>query len=883
MRNKRHMIIHQTTEPLDALCTNKDRSRIAITGRTVVKVFSSCDGKFELIAERNKPRKTMYFSGSIAWCPLRENLIAVTSSVGAIYLWDPETTHMECSYKAHKQLVTKVCFSEFNENILVSGSKDSTVWLYDLRCAEPSLCFASNQDDSIRDIQFCMESKLQDTFVTAGDSGTIRFWDARRPDKPSKEFIAHSSQIYSIALNPQIQSKNLIATAGRDKYIRIWDWSKNMPQFLYTVEMMAIVTRVSWCPDNSWHVACCFAPPSGFVSSDNTIYVWDIRRPFIPFASFDAHTKTCTDMSWPRYGTGGTFLSCGKDGKLIINFTNAPLRPFIYANNVALDTNTSSTDEFIVAVPSSRRKGSPLLMDHFDSFRRRSPSMIFSISPSDPLLMPVKALSYFASNYKITGDSISELCDYNGRVAEYIYRDSLAYTWRVTGLLALQGDIGTTLSHYTNRHAHLVSSFGQNGSFERLPVDHFTPNSNKAFFEHNTKKEQPKQAMECLSNFRESEASMLPIPGSLPSHNELNTNDLVFGDLNFGSVTDDEESHSINWKSIATSTFINCSQLNEEVFDMGKIKYNDDQLLSFSDYWPHHRHFHRSSTRKSRLPSRIAEDLELALSSMNLIEKEEINNRRLFEKTKEEDEEKDDDGLTLSNSSDNDIGQSASVEGDRDFIENVKDISTKTAVSDSEGADSQFQIELETSFSCLSQCTHKQCSIFQFDILPSLKSLLEFFSDLGDVQMCATICMVFGQKIVDYKLVTPSQVDIWFLAYIEILERLSLWRVSAFFVKKCYRARINQLSNESTFVKIWCPHCRSTSTRASMRCLKCRHFYNYTCTICETNVRGIWSSCAECGHGGHLLHMEEWFSQSEFCPVVGCGHVCTKTIKERNK
>lgn len=858
MRKKRFVIIHQTTEPLDALCTNKDRSRIAITGRTVVKVFSSCDGQFELIAERNKPRKTMYFSGSIAWCPLRENLIAVTSSVGAIYLWDPETTHMECSYKAHKQLATKVCFNEFNENILVSGSKDSTVWLYDLRCAEPSLCFASNQDDSIRDIQFCMESKLQDTFVTAGDSGTIRFWDARRADKPSKEFIAHSSQIYSIALNPQIQSKNLIATAGRDKYIRIWDWSKNMPQFLYTVEMMAIVTRVSWCPDNSWHVACCFAPPSGFVSSDNTIYVWDIRRPFIPFASFDAHTKTCTDMSWPKYGTGGAFLSCGKDGKLIINFTNAPHRPFIYANNVALDANTSSTDEFIVAVPSSRRKGSPLLMDHVDSFRRRSPSTLFSISPSDPLLMPGKALSYFASNYKITGDSISELCEYNGRIAEYIYRDSLAYTWRVAGLLALQADIGATLSHYTNRNAHLTSSFdnGQNGSFERLAIDHFTPNSNKAFFEYNKKDQQPHQTIECVSNIPESAtlSSIPPIPGSLPSHNELNTNDLLFGDLNFGNVTDDEESHSINLRSIVTSTLINCSQLNEEVFDLGRRKGNRNQLLNvFGEYRPHHHNnHHRFLTRKNRLRSRINEDLELAISSMNLIEGEEINNRRLFEKTKEEDEVEDD-GLivgsisTLSNSSDNDIGQSASVEGDRDFIEDVKDVSTKTAISDSEGADSQFQIELETSFSCLSQCTHKQCSSLQFDTLPSLKSLLEFFSNLGDVQMCATICMVFGQKIVDYKLVNPNQVDDWFLAYIEILERLCLWRVAAFFIKKCYRTRINQLSNESTFVKIWCPHCRSTSTRASMRCLKCRHFYNYTCTICETNVRGVWSSCAECG------------------------------------
>jgi hypothetical protein len=74
---------------------------------------------------------------------------------------------------------------------------------------------------------------------------------------------------------------------------------------------------------------------------------------------------------------------------------------------------------------------------------------------------------------------------------------------------------------------------------------------------------------------------------------------------------------------------------------------------------------------------------------------EEINCQRSFVKTKVEN---DGDGLligsvsTLSNSSDNDIGQSASVEGDMDFIENVKDVSVKTAISDSEGGvDSQFR------------------------------------------------------------------------------------------------------------------------------------------------------------------------------------------------
>lgn len=42
------------------------------------------------------------------------------------------------------------------------------------------------------------------------------------------------------------------------------------------------------------HIACCHSSPSGFVSSDNAVYVWDIRRPYLPFAIFETHKKTCT-------------------------------------------------------------------------------------------------------------------------------------------------------------------------------------------------------------------------------------------------------------------------------------------------------------------------------------------------------------------------------------------------------------------------------------------------------------------------------------------------------------------------------------------------------------------------------------------------------------
>ena len=34
----------------------------------------------------------------------------------------------------------------------------------------------------------------------------------------------------------------------------------------------------------------------------------------------------------------------------------------------------------------------------------------------------------------------------------------------------------------------------------------------------------------------------------------------------------------------------------------------------------------------------------------------------------------------------------------------------------------------------------------------------------------------------------------------------------------------------------------------------------------------VW--CASCGHGGHLQHIDQWFSKYDTCPVKGCGCRC---------
>jgi hypothetical protein len=39
-------------------------------------------------------------------------------------------------------------------------------------------------------------------------------------------------------------------------------------------------------------------------------------------------------------------------------------------------------------------------------------------------------------------------------------------------------------------------------------------------------------------------------------------------------------------------------------------------------------------------------------------------------------------------------------------------------------------------------------------------------------------------------------------------------------------------------------------------------------------VRGLFTLCEICGHGGHVIHLTEWFARSSDCPT-GCGCKCT--------
>lgn len=60
------------------------------------------------------------------------------------------------------------------------------------------------------------------------------------------------------------------------------------PRNLYQVQTITSVAQIKWRPQRRFHIASC-----AFIL-DYNVNVWDIRRPYIPFAAFEDHKDVVT-------------------------------------------------------------------------------------------------------------------------------------------------------------------------------------------------------------------------------------------------------------------------------------------------------------------------------------------------------------------------------------------------------------------------------------------------------------------------------------------------------------------------------------------------------------------------------------------------------------
>ena|SRR3990167_2818039 len=167
--------------------------------------------------------------------------------------------------------------------------------------------------------------------ASANDNGIIHFWDIRQTGKEAlKQYITgHQGVIFSIDWHHTYG--NLLATAGRDRLIKVWDL-KLEGKPAHVIQTIASVGKIKWKPGSVSHIA------STHAVNDSRIHIWDSERPNIPCYSLTTHNDVVTGLAFDhRDLTGNTIISGSKDGTLrISNILNESYRHFDHLPNSSI-------------------------------------------------------------------------------------------------------------------------------------------------------------------------------------------------------------------------------------------------------------------------------------------------------------------------------------------------------------------------------------------------------------------------------------------------------------------------------------------------------------------------------------------------------------------
>lgn len=210
------------------------------------------------------------------------------------------------------------------------------------------------KSESVRDVR--MSPFDPHRFAAAFENGIVQVWDIRKNTQPQLKFTAHKGLVLALDWHPS--RPLLLASGGRDRYVKIWDLD-DLKQPKQTIQTIASVGRVLWRPSCPDHIA------TSASLMDNSVHVWDIQRPFIPIASMKGHSDVASGISWMDTPTSTSFLgspelvseweghnfwqhmlACSKDGTLKLHSLADSFKPHQSLPTTALALNSKGQMAF---------------------------------------------------------------------------------------------------------------------------------------------------------------------------------------------------------------------------------------------------------------------------------------------------------------------------------------------------------------------------------------------------------------------------------------------------------------------------------------------------------------------------------------------------------
>ncbi|KAJ8653917.1 hypothetical protein O0I10_010365 [Lichtheimia ornata] len=443
-RGANGLIRYRLPGTVNTISISQDRELVAVAGREVLKVLTvsptHVDEVLNLRAGSNL--KANYSVTDIKWGNnVTKNKVVTAATNGSIVLWDINKAtgrRAERMINEHSRSVNRVCFQPENGHILLSASQDGTMRCWDLREPRAQARYRfEGKSESVRDVQF--NPLIHHEFAAAFEAGIIQKWDMRNPKTLyEKKMSAHNGPCLTIDWHA---NGRWVASAGRDKTIKVWDMSVDSRRPLYTIRTMAAVARIQWRPDHENEITSCS------LISDSRMYIWDIRRPHIAKYAFNEHDSSTTGFIWYD---ADVLYSSAKDKTFVRQAMQHAYEPanllcrngmgWNIQGDLAFAVDQSARDKFVdesviprptVSQPKKWKKLAKMPIEQ--EVVQYIPPQSCGIAHLP--LFDFEAFSLFAENYDISNTDILASCEKNCEIAWKLSRYRTAQAWKIISLL----------------------------------------------------------------------------------------------------------------------------------------------------------------------------------------------------------------------------------------------------------------------------------------------------------------------------------------------------------------------------------------------------------------------------------------------------------------
>ena len=222
-------------------------NQLAVALSQTVYVWDAASGSIKELMTLETEEDTTSHIGSVAWIQEGGSHLAIGTSNNVVQLWDAEAGKQIRTMNGHAGRVGALAW---NQDVLSSGSRDTTIVNHDVRIREHKIATLRHHTQEVCGLSWSPDGSV---LASGGNDNTCCIWDCNSSAhsngnvvSPKHVLSEHSAAVKALAWSPH--ERNLLATGGgtADRHIRFWNTTTGTQ--INSIDTGSQVCALQWSP-----------------------------------------------------------------------------------------------------------------------------------------------------------------------------------------------------------------------------------------------------------------------------------------------------------------------------------------------------------------------------------------------------------------------------------------------------------------------------------------------------------------------------------------------------------------------------------------------------------------------------------------------------------